>query len=250
MASETPRHKAFVRFHNEDMVYKDKFVRMLDGDIVDKSVHDDEIDTSVKVSTARRIIRDDYIADATVTAVLIGPDTWRRKHVDWEIGSSIRKTKKNSRCGLLGILLPNHPDYHNPTYASGNIPPRLADNCEGKDPYAKIYRWEDLESPRVRAEIRRWVDEAYKRKDGAPPNNGREAFGKNRSPEATQESRFQRQVANPFTPVELPVVDWAGLADIPFSPPSVRDPAPRTRVQDVPRMPRSPGPRERYPRFG
>ena len=46
-----------------------------------------------------------------MTIVLIGPCTWQRKHVDWEIGASLRKTRKNSRCGLLGILLPNHPDY-------------------------------------------------------------------------------------------------------------------------------------------
>ena len=189
------------------MACKDKFVRMLDGNIVDKSVHDEDIeDTGLKTSTVRWIIRDDFIADASVTVVLIGPETGRRKHVDWEIGSSIRKTKKNSRCGLLGILLPNHPDYHKPTYASGNIPPRLADNCRGEDPYAKIYRWEDLNKPDVKAKIRRWIDEAYKRRDGTPPNNAREAFGKNRSPDATQESTFWGQVVNP---VALPKIKTA-----------------------------------------
>ncbi len=204
MAAKIPRHKVFTSFHNDDMAYKDKFVRMLGGDIVDKSVHDDEIDSSVKVSTARRNIRDDYIADASVTVVLIGPDTWGRRHVDWEISSSIRKTKKNSRCGLLGILLPNHPDYHKPTY-HGNIPPRLADNCKGEDPYAEIYRWEDLKKPGVKAKIRRWIDEAFKRKDGDPPNNRRKAFRNNRSPEATQESKFRGRIANPFDPEGLHV---------------------------------------------
>lgn len=207
MVTQVPRHKVFTSFHNDDMAYKDKFVRMLGGDIVDKSVNVDDIDdsTPIKVETIRRKIRDDYIADASATVVLIGPDTWRRKHVDWEIGSSISKTKKNSRCGLLGILLPNHPDYHNPTYDSGNIPPRLADNCEGEDPYAEIYRWEDLKKPGVKAKIRRWIDEAFKRKDGAPPDNGREAFRNNRSPEATQESKFRGQVANPVAPEVLRV---------------------------------------------
>ena len=197
MAANPPRHKTFISFHEKDKRYRDLLVRMLDGNVVDKSVHDEDIDdTGLKTSTVRRIIRDDHIADASVAVVLIGPETWRRKHVDWEIGSSIRKTKKNSRCGLLGILLPNHPDYHKPTYASGNIPPRLADNCVGEDPYAKIYRWEDLNKPGVKAKIRRWIDEAYKRRDGTPPNNAREAFGKNRSPEATQGSAFRGQIAN------------------------------------------------------
>lgn len=179
MAAKIPRHKVFISFHEKkDKGYKDHLVRMLGDDIVDKSVHKDELDdTGLKTSTVRQIIRDDYIADASVTVVLIGPETWRRKHVDWEVGSSIRKTKKNPRCGLLGILLPNHPDYHNPTYDSGNIPPRLADNCEGEDPYAEIYRWEDLKKPGVKAKIRRWIDEAFKRKDGAPPDTGESRLG-------------------------------------------------------------------------
>ena len=197
MAAKIPRHKTFISFHEKDKRYRGLLVRMLDGNVVDKSVHDEDIDdTGLKTSTVRQKIRDNFIADASVTVVLIGPNTWRRKHVDWEIGSSIRKTKKNSRCGLLGILLPNHPDYHKPIYASGNIPPRLADNCRGEDPYAKIYRWEDLNKPGVKAKVRRWIDEAYKRRDGTPPNNAREAFGKNRSPETTQRSAFRGQIAN------------------------------------------------------
>ena len=251
MAVKIPRHKVFVSFHNDDMAYKDKFVQMLDGNIVDKSVHDEDIeDTGLKTSTVRRIIRDDFIADASVAVVLIGPETGRRKHVDWKIGSSIRKTKKNSRCGLLGILLPNHPDYHKPTYASGNIPPRLADNCRGEDPYAKIYRWEDLNKPGVKAKIRRWIDEAFNRKDGTSPNNARKAFGKNRSPEATQESAFRGQIANPVAPVELHAEEWLSAPiELASPPPRVRAPAPHARTSDLPRRPR-PRPLERRPRFG
>ena len=183
MAAKIPRHKVFISFYEkQDKGCKDQLVRMLGDDIVDKSVQQDGIDdTGLKTTTVRQIIRDDYIADASVTVVLIGPDTWRRKYVDWEIGSSIRKTKKNPRCGLLGILLPNHPNYNDPTYDSSLIPPRLADNCVGKDPYAKVYRWEDLKKPGVRAKIRGWIDEAFKRKDGAPPDNSLIAFGRNRN---------------------------------------------------------------------
>ncbi len=109
---QTPRHKVFISFHHEDQKYKDRFVRMMEGNVVDKSVEDGDIDDqNMKTTTIRQKIRDEFIADATVTVVLIGPCTWQRKHVDWEIGSSLRKTKKNPRCGLLGILLPNHPDF-------------------------------------------------------------------------------------------------------------------------------------------
>ena len=101
--SRFPRRKVFISFYNDDQDYKDRFVQKARNVIVDKSVDTGRIDdTSLKVATIRQRIRDDYIRDATVTIVLIGPCTWQRKHVDWEIGSSLRKTKKNPRCGLLG----------------------------------------------------------------------------------------------------------------------------------------------------
>ena len=105
MASSIPRHKVFISYHDEDRGYKDRFVRNMGDSIIDESVQVDDIDdTNLQVETIRRRIRDDYIADATVAIVLVGPCTWQRKHVDWEIGSSLRDTKNNSRCGLLGIL--------------------------------------------------------------------------------------------------------------------------------------------------
>jgi hypothetical protein len=81
------------------------FSRETDG-LISKAVGDGDIDDCLKTDTIRGKIRDEFIADATVTVVLIGPKTWSRKHVDWEISSSIRDTKNNPRCGLLGIFLP------------------------------------------------------------------------------------------------------------------------------------------------
>ena len=182
MVGEIPRHKTFISFHNDDMAYKDEFVRMLGDDIVDKSVNVDDIDdsTPIKVDTIRRIIRDDYIADATVTVVLVGPCTWRRKHVDWEIGSSLRDTRNNSRCGLLGILLPNHPNYKSRRYDPWLVPPRLADNNgSGDDPYAVLYHWPGRDS-QAALQVRQWIDLAFKRRKGSPPNNGRPQFKRNR----------------------------------------------------------------------
>ena len=139
MAFSSDRHKIFVSFHEEDIRYKENFVRMMGKRIVDRSVDTGNIDDAgLKTTTVRQKIRDEYIRDATVTIVLIGPRTWQRKHVDWEIGSSIRKTKRNSRCGLLGILLPNHPNYGKKRNIH-LLPPRLADNCKGEDTYARLY---------------------------------------------------------------------------------------------------------------
>lgn len=175
------RHKVFVSFHHEDQAYKDRFVRMMGSDIVDKSIEDGDIVGGLAIDTTRRRIRDDFIADATVTVVLIGKCTWQRKHVDWEIGSSLRETLKNPRCGLMGILLPTHPNYKTREYAPRLIPPRLADNSNGNDPYALIYRW-TTDVPVIQNRIQ----VAFKRKDGMNPNNGRMQFGKNRSRPCSQ----------------------------------------------------------------
>ena len=94
--SQIPRHKVFISFHEQDIKRKEALVRMMGKRIVDRSVDTGNIDdTGLKTATVRQKIRDEYMRDATVTVVLIGPCTWQRKHVDWEIGSSIRKTKKN-----------------------------------------------------------------------------------------------------------------------------------------------------------
>ena len=178
---QPPRHKVFISFHHDDQEYKDRFVRGMGHDFVDESVEDGDIDdTNLAVDTIRRRIRDEFIADATVTVVLIGPCTWQRKHVDWEIGSSLRDTRNNPRCGLLGILLPNHPDFGKRSYSPHLIPPRLADNCDGDDPFAKIYDWRRL-NPQGVASIRQCIHEAFQRRNGHPPNNARPQFGRNRS---------------------------------------------------------------------
>ena len=178
MASKVPRRKVFISFHEDDIGFKKRFVHKARSVIIDKSVDTGDIDDrGLRVARIRQKIRDDYIRDASVTIVLIGPRTWQRKHVDWEIGSSLRKTRKNSRCGLLGILLPNHPNCGQGEFDPRLIPPRLADNCEGEDPYSLIYDWPN---GRAEARLRSWINRAFLRRDGAPPNNGRRSFARNR----------------------------------------------------------------------
>ena len=178
MASKSPTHKVFISFHEQDIKYKEELVRMMGKRIVDRSVDTGNInDTGMKTARVRQIIRDDYIRDATVAIVLIGPRTWQRKHVDWEIGSSIRKTRRNPRCGLLGIVLPSHPNYGKKRNLH-LLPPRLADNYKGEDPYALIYDWPNPWAP---AKIATWIHRAFVRRNGAPPNNGRSPFARNRT---------------------------------------------------------------------
>jgi len=173
---QVPRHRVFVSFHHEDQSYKDEFVRMMGDKMIDESVEIGDIPQNIAVDTIRRDVRDKFIRGATVTVVLIGSCTWQRKHVDWEIGSSLRATKLNPRCGLLGIMLPNHPNFGDETYNPRLIPPRLADNCDGNDPYAWIYDWTSKAN-----RVRQWIDRAFKRRGRKAPKNSSQQFRRNRS---------------------------------------------------------------------
>jgi hypothetical protein len=86
-----------------------------------------------------------------VVVVLVGPRTYCRKHVDWEIAAGLNK-KVGGYSGLLGIWLPNHPDYGaGKSWSSTNTPPRLADNI--RSGYASAYDWtNDVETVRKRVQ--------------------------------------------------------------------------------------------------
>lgn len=170
------RHKCFISYHHEnDQFYKDKFVKLFDEYLnifIDKSVSDGDINDNCSADYIMQQIRDNYLKDSSVTIVLIGSETWKRKYVDWEISSSIRNTQKNHRSGLVGIILPTHPDYNTRKYHPNIIPPRLYDNIECG--FASIHNWS--ENP---LEIQKWIDEAFNRKDSVNPDNSRPLFGKN-----------------------------------------------------------------------
>jgi len=172
------RHKVFVSYHHAlDESYKKIFELRFGnafGAIVPSSVNDGNIDPNLPTETIRQKIRDEYLRDTSVTVVLIGTHTWQRKHIDWEIGSSIRDTKANPRSGLLGILLPTYPRADKSKYNTRTIPPRLHDNIECG--FASIHNWsEDA------ATVQDWVHQAYLRKSSKGPDNSRASFGKNRT---------------------------------------------------------------------
>ena len=145
MTTEVPKYKVFISYHHEeDQEYKNRLAQALAHKSIDMSVRQDDIqEEGLPLDEIRRIIRDDHIADATVAIVLIGKCAWQRKHVDWEISASLIRRRNNPRCGLLGLLLPTHPDYRKSPDKRNHrlIPPRLADNILGPDPFAAIYDW-------------------------------------------------------------------------------------------------------------
>lgn len=181
------RHKVFVSYHHDnDQNYRDLFEGLFSDihDImVSKSVQIGDIESNLKVDTIRQKIRDEYLGDSTVTVVLIGAETWKRKHVDWEISASIRDTASNPRSGLLGILLPTYPrpDGDPTKYSRYTIPPRLHDNIECG--FAKLYNWS--EDPDF---VQQRIHEAFNRRNQEkPPNNSRRLFVNNRSGERWSE---------------------------------------------------------------
>jgi hypothetical protein len=171
------RHKVFVSYHHieHDQTYRNQFEALFAKHyqiMVSKSVQIGDINPSIQTDTVRQKIRDEYLRDSTVTVVLIGQHTWQRKHVDWEISSSIRSTLYNSRSGLLGIFLPS--------YSMGNrfnpktIPPRLYSNlAQG---FAKVYNWSTNPN-----EVQNWIHEAFERRNKINPDNSYPHFANNRT---------------------------------------------------------------------
>ncbi|MFC1941176.1 TIR domain-containing protein [Chloroflexota bacterium] len=168
--------KVFISFYHGDDQYK-RDIEHLFSDLyhvfISNSVQEDDIHPNTNTEAIRQRIRDVYLRDSSVTIVLVGNETWKRKHVDWEIASSIRQTNFNPRSGLLGILLPTYRkinNRHNPF----TIPPRLHANILCK--YAKLYNWS--EDP---DEVHVWIGKAFERSQRLIPDNSLTAFARNRT---------------------------------------------------------------------
>ena len=172
--------KVFVSFHEDnDTECKNEFVHKMGRLIEHNAVKIDYVHKANRsVDDIQRYIRDEYLADTTVTVVLIGVETWQRKHVDWEIGASLRDTEANERGGLVGIVLPEHSDYEKQTKYPRRLPPRLADNLVGDDPYAQLYDWPKPFEPKT---VAHWIEMAHRRREGQPPINTLQRFGRNRT---------------------------------------------------------------------
>ena len=127
------------------------------------------MDPGLDTEALQQKIRNEYLKDSMVTVVLIGTDTWKRKHVDWEIGSSIRETENGPRSGLLGIILPTYYRDNITKYNRYTIPPRLYYNI--KCGFASIYDWDT--DPAI---IQKWIHDAFERRNKIDPDNSYPSF--------------------------------------------------------------------------
>jgi MTH538 TIR-like domain (DUF1863) len=103
------KHKVFISYHHaNDQAYKQQLLELNRryGLFLDGSVDIGEIDDNLDDNAIREIIRDQYLQDTTVTIVLVGRETKNRKHIDWEIYSSMYDGVANKKSGVLVINLP------------------------------------------------------------------------------------------------------------------------------------------------
>lgn len=127
-------------YHHDDQIKRQEFDYLFKDLIINQSVMLDEIDGENSDDYIHRLINEGYMKDTTVLAVLLGPNTKCRKHVDWEIGGALNRKVGDRYAGLLGIRLPSHPDFGiGYSYNPANYPKRFAANLNSD--YAVLIDW-------------------------------------------------------------------------------------------------------------
>ena len=131
------KRKSFISYyHKDDQLSKEKFRNITSDLIVNKSVEDGDINSDVSDEYLKQLIQKGFLSDTTVLIVLLGPNTKCRKHVDWEISGALNLKVGDNYAGLLGLKLPNHPDFGTGEYTYSEQPQRLTVNL--KSGYAVI----------------------------------------------------------------------------------------------------------------
>lgn len=106
------KHKVFISYHHSnDQAYKESLLEWNKNNnfdiFIDASVDTGDIDENLSDESIRQKIRDEYLKDSTVTILLVGIETKNRKHVDWEVYSSMFDGRVNKKSGVLVIQLPS-----------------------------------------------------------------------------------------------------------------------------------------------
>lgn len=139
------KHKVFVSFHHEDENYRNKFNELYGEHFISVSVDNGDIDPENSDEYTKRLIQEDNIVQASVVFVLYGANTYKRKHIDWEISAGLNE-KVGGHKGLAVMLLPTFPiapynsmGQYDPSVIYPYLHPRTAENI--KNGYADLYYW-------------------------------------------------------------------------------------------------------------
>lgn len=150
------KRKSFISYyHYDDQYYKNELKNIASDLIVSKSVETGDINTDVSTEYIKQLIQKGFLYDTTVLIVLIGNKTKCRKHVDWEISGALNRKIGDNYAGILGLILPNHPDFGTTKATYDLMPARLADNF--KTGYAVI---RDYTTDRIK--LQSYIEEAFK----------------------------------------------------------------------------------------
>lgn len=173
--SAPDRRKCFVSYHVDDIQEVQNFIDSFGEDFLFTClgvVDEDNFVDSTDDETIKRAIRQKHLTGTSVTIVLIGKCTSKRKFVDWEISSSLRNDSVNKRSGVVAIPLPSLNN-------SWTLSPRIMDNyVEGDDSASYIV---GRSYPSSSSKLREYVELAIKKRDNNSNlvNNSRELMRKN-----------------------------------------------------------------------
>jgi len=167
-------HRVFICYHHEnDQWYKEQLVQKAKREklFIDWSVGKGDIPDDWEDERIRMFIRDNFLKDSRVTIVLVGRETRGRKHIDWEIRTSMFDGSVNRKSGIITILLPGYesryihvPDMMDSRFYPGRInlfgrlgltnahykeiyptmPDRIIENLTASNSLITVVNWTDL----------------------------------------------------------------------------------------------------------
>lgn len=103
-------HRVFISYHHRNEGYlKEELLRLNRqyNIFVDSSVSTGDIDESLEPQAIRQTIRRNYLSGSTVVLLLVGRETKYRKHVDWELYSSMYNGPKFGKSGVVVLQAPD-----------------------------------------------------------------------------------------------------------------------------------------------
>jgi len=165
--------KVFISYHHKnEQLLKEELLSLNNnfGIFENVSVDTGDIDDDLAPQDIRQIIRRNYLSESTVTLLIVGKETQYRKHVDWELYSSMYNGSNFGRSGVVVLLSPDcKSDYFRapskeikeqlyPTVSKWRaidtrskyerrypyLPPRIIDNLVSGNSKISITNWEKI----------------------------------------------------------------------------------------------------------
>ncbi|HYG56480.1 MAG TPA: TIR domain-containing protein [Symbiobacteriaceae bacterium] len=147
------RRKVFISYYKGDQEAVQAFADKYSDVFITKALgigYDPQLIDSNDTEYVMGRIRTEFLADSTVTIVLVGSCTHSRRYVDWEIKASLRQGSVYTPNGLLGIMLPGNSSVYLPRRFELNWE-RGEQNC-----YARFRHM-----PATKDDLRRWIEDAF-----------------------------------------------------------------------------------------